>query len=146
MKLQRIQDMLQAIQFVDDEVDQDDVASALDAIRALPEPRATLPLLFDWFERHAECHVGSPGAFVHFIEEALDYNELLLTSLQRKPTDITVWMVNRLANGTDDPSDIQRWTAALQAAACHPLADEACREAALDFLDFQQRRSRELGR
>ena len=108
------------------------------------EPRQAVPLLFDWFEAHAGQDVGSPGAFVHFIEEKLDFFPLLLASLARKPTGITVWMVNRIANAATNAPEIQQWIDVLQAALVHPLADEECRDDAQHFLQRQLQRQKTL--
>ena len=53
-------------------------------------------------ERHPLTDFGSPGPIVHFVERFYKkgYEELLL-SLKRMPTLHTVWMLNRLINGTD---------------------------------------------
>ena len=142
--LAAIKTLLDAVGFEDDEADvlaMDEVVLAIDR---LPEPRQAVPLLFDWFEAHAGQDVGSPGAFVHFIEEKLDFFQLLLASLARKPTGITVWMVNRIANAATNAPEIQQWIDVLQAAIAHPLADEECRDDAQHFLQRQLQRQKTL--
>ena len=142
--LAAIKPLLDTIGFEDDEADvlaMDEVVLAIDR---LPEPRQAMPLLFDWFEAHAGQDVGSPGAFVHFIEEKLDFFPLLLASLARKPTGITVWMVNRIANAATNAPEIQPWIDVLQAALVHPLADEECRDDAQHFLQRQLQRQKTL--
>lgn len=54
-------------------------------------------------ERHPLTDFGSPGPIVHFVERFYKkgYEEELLLSLKRMPTLHTVWMLNRLINGTD---------------------------------------------
>ena len=142
--LAAIKTLLDAIGFEDGEADvlaMDEVVLAIDR---LPEPRQAVPLLFDWFEAHAGQDVGSPGAFVHFIEEKLDFFPLLLASLARKPTGITVWMVNRIANAATSAPEVQLWIDVLQAAMVHPLADEECRDDAQHFLQRQLQRQKTL--
>ena len=142
--LAAIKTLLDTVGFEDDEADvlaMDEVVLAIDR---LPEPRQAMPLLFDWFEAHAGQDVGSPGAFVHFIEEKLDFFPLLLASLARKPTGITVWMVNRIANAATNAPEIQQWIDVLQAAIAHPLADEECRDDAQHFLQRQLQRQKTL--
>ena len=142
--LAAIKTLLDTVGFEDDEADvlaMDEVVLAIDR---LPEPRQAMPLLFDWFEAHAGQDVGSPGAFVHFIEEKLDFFPLLLASLARKPTGITVWMVNRIANAATNAPEIQPWIDVLQAAIAHPLADEECRDDAQHFLQRQLQRQKTL--
>ena len=142
--LAAIKTLLDTVGFEDDEADvlaMDEVVLAIDR---LPEPRQAVPLLFDWFEAHAGQDVGSPGAVVHFIEEKLDFFPLLLASLARKPTGITVWMVNRIANAATNAPEIQPWIDVLQAALVHPLADEECRDDAQHFLQRQLQRQKTL--
>ena len=142
--LAAIKTRLDAIGFEDGEADVLAMDEAVLAIDRLPEPRQAVPLLFDWFEAHAGQDVGSPGAFVHFIEEKLDFFPLLLASLARKPTGITVWMVNRIANAATNAPEIQPWIDVLQAALVHPLADEECRDDAQHFLQRQLQRQKTL--
>ena len=54
-------------------------------------------------ERHPLTDFGSPGPIVHFVERFYKkgYEEELLLSLKRMPTLHTVWMLNRIINGTD---------------------------------------------
>ena len=54
-------------------------------------------------ERHPLTDFGSPGPIVHFVERFYKkgYEAELLLSLKRMPTLHTVWMLNRLINGTD---------------------------------------------
>lgn len=142
--LAAIKTLLDAIGFEDGEADVLAMDEAVLAIDRLPEPRQAVPLLFDWFEAHAGQDVGSPGAFVHFIEEKLDFFPLLLASLARKPTGITVWMVNRIANAATSAPEVQLWIDVLQAAMVHPLADEECRDDAQHFLQRQLQRQKTL--
>ena len=139
-----IKTRLDAIGFEDGEADVLAMDETVLAIDRLTEPRQAMPLLFDWFEAHAGQDVGSPGAFVHFIEEKLDFFPLLLASLARKPTGITVWMVNRIANAETNAPEIQPWIDVLQAALVHPLADEECRDDAQHFLQRQLQRQKTL--
>ena len=142
--LAAIKTRLDTVGFEDGEADVLAMDVVVLAIDRLPEPRQAVPLLFDWFEAHAGQDVGSPGAFVHFIEEKLDFFPLLLASLARKPTGITVWMVNRIANAATSAPELQQWIDVLQAALVHPLADEECRDDAQHFLQRQLQRQKTL--
>ena len=143
--LAAIKTRLDTIGFEDGEADVLAMDETVLAIDRLPEPRQAVPLLFDWFEAHAGQDVGSPGAFVHFIEEKLDFFQLLLASLARKPTGITVWMVNRIANTAASAPELQQWINVLQAALVHPQADQVCRDQTQNFLDRQTGRLADLG-
>jgi hypothetical protein len=51
-------------------------------------------------ENNPDVDYGMPGALVHFMETFYKkgYEEKLVESLTRKPTEYTVWMLNRLIN------------------------------------------------
>ena len=55
-------------------------------------------------ERNPNVDYGRPGPFVHFVEKFYKngYEEKLVESLSRKPTKHTVWMLNRIINGSHD--------------------------------------------
>lgn len=70
--------------------------------------------IFRFMEDHPDIDYGVPGSLVHFIETFQGrYEPLLLASLQRKPVLPTVWMLNRLINGTHDPAQREKLLAAL---------------------------------
>jgi hypothetical protein len=53
-------------------------------------------------ENNPDADFGVPGPLVHFLETFYrrGYEEKLLESLSRHPTAHTVWMLNRIINGT----------------------------------------------
>jgi hypothetical protein len=55
---------------------------------------------------------------VHFIEHfhLKGYEELLISSVERKPTEHTIFMLNRVVNGTTEPEMRQRYLAVLERA------------------------------
>jgi hypothetical protein len=55
-------------------------------------------------EQNPTIDFGSPGPFVHFIEKFYGngYEEMLIQSIERFPTFHTVWMLNRLINGSSE--------------------------------------------
>lgn len=73
--------------------DIDDRADAFDVV----EPILRL------IERHPDTDFGMPGPLVHFVESFHNkgYDEKLVESIQRKPTKHTLWMLNRVINGSD---------------------------------------------
>lgn len=50
---------------------------------------------------------GMPGAIVHFVERFYKngYEELLIESVKKRPTIHTVWMLNRVMNGSENKND-----------------------------------------
>ena len=138
--LKHIQQLIDSISLSDGEADQLEMGAVIDAVRALDRPREVLPMLFRWFEVNCQFDLGSPGPFVHYIEEQLDYLSALESSWSRKPTHITAWMINRIANSETSSDQINQWISLLQQASTHPQADELCREEASDFIAHQYRR------
>lgn len=67
----------------------------------------TVKPLLELMERHPLIDFGSPGGIVHFVEKFYKkgYEEELLDSLKRMPSLHTIWMLNRLINGTDNPEN-----------------------------------------
>ena len=86
-------------------------------------------------ERHPLTDVGSPGPIVHFVERFYKkgYEEELLLSLKRMPTLHTVWMLNRLINGTDQA---EVYLDLLKEISENASYDKEIREEALHFLSI----------
>jgi len=87
---------------------------------------AVEPIL-QFMENHPGVDLGAPGALVHFSEKfyghGYGYEEKLLESISRRPVSHTIWMLNRLINGTKVPAVRQRYVDAMIRAKSHPLAD-----------------------
>ena len=86
-------------------------------------------------ERHPLTDFGSPGPIVHFVERFYKkgYEEELLLSLKRMPTLHTVWMLNRLINGTDQA---EVYLDLLKDISENVSCDKEIREEALHFLSI----------
>ena len=86
-------------------------------------------------ERHPLTDFGSPGSIVHFVERFYKkgYEEELLLSLKRMPTLHTVWMLNRLINGTDQA---EVYLELLKEISENASCDKEIREEALHFLSI----------
>ncbi len=78
-----------------------------------------------FMEEHRSIEFGMPGALVHFVERfhRNGYEEKLLDSISRRPTRHTVWMLNRVINGTSEPATKQRLITAMAHARSNPLVD-----------------------
>jgi hypothetical protein len=90
-----------------------------------------------FMEEHPLVDFGAPGALVHFVEKFYrrGYEEKLLESTKRKPTSITVWMLNRLLNGAKDEEEKRVLVKALEEARANPRADSNAVQMAKRFLD-----------
>jgi len=98
----------------------------------------TIPTIFDFIERYPEADLGAPGPLVHFIERFYPaYLGGLFASIERKPTVLTVWMLNRILIAKISPEPRARILSLLHSAATHPAADPAARESAAHFIQFQ---------
>lgn len=97
--------------------------------------QAVEPILM-FMESNPGVEFGSPGPLVHFVEQFhwCGYEKKLLESIERRPTPHTVWMLNRLINGTSDPSDKQRLVEALRGVRRPGVDPRAC-DAAARFLE-----------
>lgn len=87
-------------------------------------------------EGHPDIEYGMPGGLTHFLERfhGRGYEPLLLASVSRRPTWITTWMLNRLINGTREPSARREYTDAMTRASTHAQADRRTLEQVRRFL------------
>lgn len=92
---------LKKISFQGQEIDMEQLYCFTDALEQEPNKRKAVAAIFRFFEVHSDKDLGSPGPLVHFLEEENDYLSELEKSVLRKPTDLTVWMINRIMNGAD---------------------------------------------
>ena len=101
-----------------------------------PDRSQAIGPVLSFMEQHPEAEFGNPGPLVHFLEGfyGFGYEHELLISVARKPTKHTIWMLNRLINGTKDADTRSRFVEALRQAASHPFADAGTRERAVDLL------------
>ena len=63
--------------------------------------------LFRILEENSDFDFGMPGQIVHTLEKHYKkgLEEELFKSLNRKPTFYTLWMLNRIINGTSDTKE-----------------------------------------
>jgi hypothetical protein len=107
-----------------------------DELLAISDPATCAPVLFRTMERLDGAELGSPGPLVHTLEEWQgDYESLLVESVRRKPSWLTVWMVNRILNA--QPNDAHMWLALLRSAADHAAASPATKEQAAGSVRYQ---------
>ena len=92
-----------------------------------------------FMELHPDIDYGSPGALVHFMERfyGQGYEEALLASVARRPTEHTTWLLNRLINGEQEPSAKGMLVNAMHGIAAHPEADELTLRRAYHFLGLK---------
>jgi hypothetical protein len=90
-----------------------------------------------FMEANPALDYGMPGPLVHFVEHfyGSGYERKLVESIERHPTSHTVWMLNRVINGTKDKRERDRLTTVLERAGQHALADTSTRESVARFLE-----------
>jgi hypothetical protein len=123
MHPQQVSDQLEQIVRADDfQVRSSDLTNAWTAAGAGTE---TIEPILRFVEDHPGLDFGTPGSLVHFVERfhGMGYERKLLESIARKPTSHTVWMLNRLINGTLDSGLRRGYIAAMENAKQHTLAD-----------------------
>src|SRR5688572_6225119 len=62
--------------------------------------------ILELVERSPDIDYGGPGPLAHFMETYYKkgYEELLLRSIERKPTEYTLYLLHRLINDEENPN------------------------------------------
>lgn len=89
-----------------------------------------------FMEEHPSIDFGMPGALVHFVERfyGKGYENNLIESVKKKPTPVTVWMLNRIINGAKYPQLKSQCIEIMKQIKANPLATEAVLEITNRFL------------
>jgi hypothetical protein len=95
-----------------------------------------MPAMFSLLERFPDAEFGSPGPLVSELEVIPGYETLLELSVARQPTELTIWMINRILNVSSSEGHA-RWLSKLESTLHHPLASAHVREAARMFIQHQ---------
>lgn len=109
-KIDEIKKEIEIIDTVDDSNISDLDALCEDIIELNNEGWDTAILmdpLFRILENNTEFDFGMPGQIVHTLEKHYKkgLEQELFKSLNRKPTFYTLWMLNRIINGTSDTKE-----------------------------------------
>ena len=74
-------------------------------LRNHPDADEAIEGILLFIEAHGDADLGSPGPLVHFLEKFFrrGYEEALVRSIERRPTTHTIWMLNRIINGVQEP-------------------------------------------
>jgi hypothetical protein len=111
-----------------------------DELAQRDDPQNWAPLLFALLERLDTVDLGSPGPVVHTLERwaGPEYRAMLAESVRRKPTPLTVWMVNRVLNA--NPQDADFWIDLLAGIERAPGVSAEAAAEARQFLTYQRSR------
>ena len=109
-KIDEIKKEIEIIDTIDDSNISDLDALCEDIIELKNEGWDTAILmdpLFRILEENSDFDFGMPGQIVHTLEKHYKkgLEEELFKSLNRKPTFYTLWMLNRIINGTSDTKE-----------------------------------------
>jgi len=134
MKETQIVDQLSCIVFEDDLEERSEELVKIWSSSSVGK-EAVEPIL-RFMEAHDSWDFGSPGTFVHFIERFYGngYEQLLVDSINRKPTLHTLWMLNRIINGEKNPERKIFYIKIMSECANNNLIDQAINERAIHFL------------
>ena len=120
----------------------------LDELPAAAGPERAAELILAFIERVTADDLrpprydfGTPGPLVHTLESLPGYQAPLEISLRRRPAPLSVWMLNRILNATEDWRERERLLSLLREAGAHPTAAPYTRELAEYFYRGQQERS-----
>ena len=114
-----------------------ELALLAEELRELGVGVAAIRPILKFMEAHPHIDLGAPGPLVHFVEQffGAGYETELLASLGRRPTAHTVWMLNRVINGTKTSAALETMIVGLRAVEQHPAADAEARLQAAGFLE-----------
>lgn len=95
--------------------------------------------ILHFMEENPKIDYGMPGPLVHFMEKKYKkgYEKLLLESIKCKPTEHTVWMLNRILNDVN-LEDRNVYMDVLKAIVKDSKYDEELRSLAKEFLEYQE--------
>ena len=108
-----------------------------DGFHLFADREEALPEIFFLLERFPLADFGTPIPLARELERLAAYPKLLAASLERQPTELAIWMANRLLNSQQTREQRTTWLQHLTAVTTHPLAAAPVRDSALRCLDFQ---------
>ena len=104
------------------------------------EQEKAIGALFGIMEKYPNEDLGSPGPLVHTLEQCKGFHTYLFGSVNRQPTYLNVWMVNRILNSDISRSYRESLLTLLASVLTNPRAREAEKQEALHFLERQSQR------
>ena len=120
------------------EEDFDETAEVMvERMKRAPDPSQFLEPVILFIEENPDTEFGEPGALVHFAESYYKngYEELLVKSIQRRPTRHSLWMLNRMINDLSNP-DRDSYIALMRTAAGFSELNEEARAEVAMYLTY----------
>ena|SRR5260221_123223 len=131
------------VPFSDDDIENDNesfLSNLMDELRTQSDFQRAVNPIFLLIEKYPHAHFGNPGPLVHVLESRNGlYEDLLQESLNRKPTPLTIWMLNRMINAEKNSIIKENLFARLTSLSTHSYIDSKTKEVIQDFVDFQNK-------
>jgi len=118
--------------------DFDDTAEVMvDRMKRSSDPSLFLEPVIRFIEENPDTEYGEPGALVNFAESYYKngYEELLVSSVRRRPTRHSLWMLNRMINDLSNP-DRDSYIALMRASAGWSELNEEARAEVSMYLAY----------
>lgn len=112
--------------------------SVTEEISALDNPFSAVQPILLLMEKNPNADFGSPGPLVHFLETFYKqgYEEELMKSIDRRSTKHTVWMLNRIINGSEREKK-DYYLSKLDEISSYPNIDDTVVDLVNHFKEFQ---------
>ena len=109
---------------------------AIEELKQLDLGLSSVESLLGFMEKHPFTDFGMPGEIVHYMERFYrhGYEELLMKSIERRPTIHTLFMMNRLINGGGDR---EFYMDLLKKVTERTDIEKEIRDVAQEYIDFQ---------
>lgn len=109
---------------------------AIEELKQLDLGLSSVESLLGFMEKHPFTDFGMPGEIVHYMERFYrhGYEEMLMKSIELRPTIHTLFMMNRLINGGGDR---EFYMALLKKVTERTDIEKEIRDVAQEYIDFQ---------
>ena len=129
------------LEVLTENIKKEDIEAIYEILNIIKEEDSMLYIewILHFMEENPKIDYGMPGPLVHFMEKKYKkgYEKLLLESIKRKPTEHTVWMLNRILNDVN-LEDRNVYMDVLKAIVKDSKYDEELRSLAKEFLEYQE--------
>jgi hypothetical protein len=109
-----------------------------DELKKNPNSFIAIEAILQLMEKYPDADFGMPGPLVHFVElfSEKGYEEKLVESIKRCPTQHTVWMLNRVINGVEGEKK-QYYFGILKSILGFPNLNEYVKISVSEFISYQ---------
>lgn len=97
-----------------------------------------LPDIFGFYEKHPHIELGNLGPLANLVENSgTDYMSPLLTSIESKPTYVTVNLLARVINSDVSEADRERFISIIKNLASDDSIDAFARDTAKEYVEHK---------